>query len=455
MTLYALAVAIIVLYVVMVVAHSIESGHTTTEIEWDDFEPKAPGVTSQTKSELQGTWKKLEELRRSKDPNDRRSNEIWERLTSGDPWVLAEFCDLCGTLSVERPAGNRPVISFLKAKVGVEFDDQLSGAAYLETSLMKAAQRLMDAAHRLSDDGRSAEWETHLRAESYHLHLQLTESYLECAVLPSSIQTRVDGPADFLVLRGAYDRLAADEWEELEMAHIAWVRVRAEQRLTCFLSENGERRLRGLALKRSQLTYVDDYGDPQDGDFVKEVGRFIDQKLPNLFGPTKFDPRIDNRGWAIDLVLALVDEFALEADGDSTSGAAPAPGSDAIEFEHAIAAAFCRRNFDGRVTAASGDQGADVLAHRNGRCVFVVQAKCWSSPVGNKAVQEIHAAQTFYDAERAMVVGVSGFTKAAKQLSESTGVSLVDFSDLDHFLAEFNGQDPTFDEPSAADEEGR
>jgi restriction system protein len=44
--------------------------------------------------------------------------------------------------------------------------------------------------------------------------------------------------------------------------------------------------------------------------------------------------------------------------------------------------------------------------------------------VGVSAIQEIHAAKSFYGADEAWVVASSSFTKAATKLASSAGVQL-------------------------------
>ena len=48
-----------------------------------------------------------------------------------------------------------------------------------------------------------------------------------------------------------------------------------------------------------------------------------------------------------------------------------------------------------QVTKASGDQGCDVLAVK-GRARVAIQCKYYSKPIGNKGVQEINAAKSYY-----------------------------------------------------------
>jgi restriction system protein len=76
------------------------------------------------------------------------------------------------------------------------------------------------------------------------------------------------------------------------------------------------------------------------------------------------------------------------------------------------------------LTKASGDQGADIVAHRKGR-KMVVQCKHWKASIGTKAVQEAYAAMAFYQAHSACVIGSSAYTRGAIALADKTGVLLL------------------------------
>lgn len=80
-------------------------------------------------------------------------------------------------------------------------------------------------------------------------------------------------------------------------------------------------------------------------------------------------------------------------------------------------------------TSTTGDQGADILFTHNGKRV-VIQAKRYSSNVGNGAIQEVHAAKGFYHCNTAWVITNSTFTKSAQELARKLNVILVDGNDL-------------------------
>jgi restriction system protein len=56
--------------------------------------------------------------------------------------------------------------------------------------------------------------------------------------------------------------------------------------------------------------------------------------------------------------------------------------------------------------------------------VIDIQAKRYSKPVGNKAVQEVIAAKAYYRCDEALVISNNSYTKSAKDLAQKVGVSL-------------------------------
>ncbi len=65
---------------------------------------------------------------------------------------------------------------------------------------------------------------------------------------------------------------------------------------------------------------------------------------------------------------------------------------------------------------------------------IVVQAKFYSSSVGNKAVQEVIASKSFYNADSCMVVTNNTFTSAALELAKVNNVKLIDGKELNNMI---------------------
>lgn len=99
------------------------------------------------------------------------------------------------------------------------------------------------------------------------------------------------------------------------------------------------------------------------------------------------------------------------------------------DFEHWCAERLSSYGWDATVSGKTGDQGADVIATRDGE-KLVIQCKRYSKPVGNSAVQEIVASIAYYRADRGAVVSSSGFTTAAQTLARANGILLIDAASL-------------------------
>jgi restriction system protein len=67
-----------------------------------------------------------------------------------------------------------------------------------------------------------------------------------------------------------------------------------------------------------------------------------------------------------------------------------------------------------QLTPPTRDSGADIIATK-GRWRVAVECKRYAKPVGNKAVQQVHAARSLYQANAACVVALGGFTPQAER----------------------------------------
>lgn len=99
---------------------------------------------------------------------------------------------------------------------------------------------------------------------------------------------------------------------------------------------------------------------------------------------------------------------------------------DGFEFEEYVAATLRKSGYSNvQLTPKSNDYGADIIAETGG-IKHVFQCKYYSAQVGIEAVQQVHAAKSFYDAHVAVVVTNSVFTRPARLLAGELGVVLWD-----------------------------
>lgn len=106
------------------------------------------------------------------------------------------------------------------------------------------------------------------------------------------------------------------------------------------------------------------------------------------------------------------------------------------EFEHFCAGILKKVGFvNVNVTPASGDQGVDVLAVKDG-IKYAIQCKNYASPLSNTPVQEVAAGKLFYNCHVGVVMTNSTFTQGAIQLAGATNILLWDRNKLSELISE-------------------
>ncbi|GAB6152948.1 hypothetical protein JCM17380_16980 [Desulfosporosinus burensis] len=106
-----------------------------------------------------------------------------------------------------------------------------------------------------------------------------------------------------------------------------------------------------------------------------------------------------------------------------------------LEFENFVARLFESMGFRTEVTKASGDQGIDVIAEKDGS-KFGIQAKCYSSSVTNKAIQEVVAGINHYNLNKGIVITNNFFTESAAELAKTNNIILWDRNMLKEKIAD-------------------
>ncbi len=112
---------------------------------------------------------------------------------------------------------------------------------------------------------------------------------------------------------------------------------------------------------------------------------------------------------------------------------------DGHQFEYYCAELLRKNGFENvEITKGSGDQGIDILAHKDG-IRYAIQCKCYSSDLGNKPVQEAFAGKSIYRCHVAAVLTNRFFTQGAIDAADATGVLLWDRNKLKSFMDKANG----------------
>lgn len=84
-------------------------------------------------------------------------------------------------------------------------------------------------------------------------------------------------------------------------------------------------------------------------------------------------------------------------------------------------------------TKASGDHGIDILAEKDD-VTYAIQCKCYSSNIGNAAVQQALTGKQLYRRDIAVVLTNQYFTAQAKEEANALGVKLWDRDKLNEII---------------------
>ena len=201
--------------------------------------------------------------------------------------------------------------------------------------------------------------------------------------------------------------------------------------------------LHKLKIKFKQLVYIDFYEDYNFDSWFKEQDYFINSKIWKTKNKLleiandrfiNLDIKTDNKYFSTryvyetcliktdfekdihNSIVVIIDELIRDKLPDEISEI-----NDPIQFENLISKKFIINGWKTMETSRTGDQGADVIAEKNGKKI-IVQCKLYSKPVGNKAVQEVFAAKQFYNGDLGIVITNNDYTKSARQLANSTNI---------------------------------
>lgn len=144
--------------------------------------------------------------------------------------------------------------------------------------------------------------------------------------------------------------------------------------------------------------------------FLQQNGFYDIHEVVNIDGSTEYEVFWEGKKYQIKIVV----EDALPC-FDNMDGAA---------FERFCADILSKNGFKNiKLTQGSGDQGVDIIAYKDD-IKYGIQCKCYSSDVGNKAVQEVFAGKTFYQCHVGVVLTNRDFTKSAIELAKHNGIIL-------------------------------
>ena len=206
----------------------------------------------------------------------------------------------------------------------------------------------------------------------------------------------------------------------------------AMKRLIALAIKASDTHSAALVGKERQTVFKDEYGTHCFEAMNREVDRFLQSAViykAQTGDYLKASRRFDVKDALREVVYKRLYEVHIPAADEAELDHPVAIPENHKAFEHWCAQVLGGQGWDAHVVGGSGDQGADVIATKDG-VVLVVQCKRWAAAVTNKAVQEIAAARAHYDAQSALVVSASGFTASARMLAQTNGVMLVDAAAL-------------------------
>lgn len=193
-----------------------------------------------------------------------------------------------------------------------------------------------------------------------------------------------------------------------------------------------------LRIKRLQKRKLDSYGNIVDHKWIKEMDYFYETVLfPSLSQKYGVISQYSNNKKivpGIKYISKVIFYDLLNKEIDKYSDGSPMSSVDIntlspVAFESFCSGVLIENGWSSTTTKGSGDQGIDIIATINGKKA-VFQCKKLSSPVGNKAVQEIIAGRSYVSADYAFVVSNAEYTSAAKELAAKSGVLLLHYSSL-------------------------
>lgn len=162
-------------------------------------------------------------------------------------------------------------------------------------------------------------------------------------------------------------------------------------------------------------------------DYGAVIADTTDEALVEFFASVNLDSFLIGSREAAELVFEQVDFRRVE---DRAVGFDPTNiPFDGHSFEAWVAEALSGYGWEAEVTKASGDQGIDVIASKNGKRLGL-QCKLYSTAIGNKAVQEAHSGKAYYRLDAAGVLTNATFTASARDLAVVTGIRLFSHHDI-------------------------
>lgn len=109
-------------------------------------------------------------------------------------------------------------------------------------------------------------------------------------------------------------------------------------------------------------------------------------------------------------------------------------------FEEFCASYFRDRGFDVTVTPPTTDGGYDlILTDPDTNTKIIAECKCYaiSNKIGRPMIQKLVGANGLIEADYALFITTSGYTKQAREYAEEMNVRLIDMNDISKWLKDY------------------
>lgn len=261
----------------------------------------------------------------------------------------------------------------------------------------------------------------------------------------STWQARHDIPDDYLQLSKDLNESFQTRQKYLADKQNKAVKERLDSECQQIADRNKDLIAKFLDIAERKVSIIDDYGDENWAALPEEIEVCMKKIAeregllplwePWFKGKNKGRPRFLLRPSQYEWIHGRLEQMFRkfhELSASKIRHASVVQGLSGEEFETYIAKRLRSHGFDVLGTPRTGDQGADLIAMRNGKTI-VIQAKRYQVPVGNGAIQEVIGAVKFYGAQEGWVVTNSTFTSSAKALAQKGNIKLLDGHTLDNF----------------------
>ena len=251
---------------------------------------------------------------------------------------------------------------------------------------------------------------------------------------------KMSAPKEWIELASQIEKVFESRQKELKEIEEKKAEIKKRETISSFWNKYAELINQFKEITYRKVTTIDDYGE-ENWDALDKEAYSLTEKIAKREGVNEDEIKSWRKhSWSMPDEYEKLREGLIQRFNTyyKTRKNKPIESGDVtdmsgIEFENHLAQLLKSNGFDSvSGTPKTGDQGADLIAKRNGKTI-IIQAKRYEGAVGNKAVQEVVGAINFYNGDEGWVITNSSFTKSARELAKKSGVKLIDGTDMQQF----------------------